>query len=233
MKKTRRTGFTLIELLVVVAIIGILAALLLPALGSARQKSHASRCLNDQRSIALAFVYYGNDHHDAIPRYNACPNGSGPDMVCTNYIASSWVGQWYCSIIAPARWSTLGLETYSGSYISSKEAARIFLDMPPAKERSFPSYWTLAYGRNEFLPARFGDVSRPSEIIMIGDSAMSSDYDEPGISPGNYRGNTISYTGSWGGYLHFRHGGRAIVTFVDGHSEAVRIIQATSPSMWR
>lgn len=57
----RTTGFTLIELLVVVSIIALLIALLLPALGAARETARSSRCLFNQKQIALAFYSYVND----------------------------------------------------------------------------------------------------------------------------------------------------------------------------
>jgi prepilin-type N-terminal cleavage/methylation domain-containing protein/prepilin-type processing-associated H-X9-DG protein len=55
-------GFSLIELLAVIAIVGVLAALLLPAVQATREAARRSQCLANQRQIALAF----HQHHDAI-----------------------------------------------------------------------------------------------------------------------------------------------------------------------
>ena len=65
--KTGRKGFTLIELLVVIAIIGILSAILLPAITAAKQRAWTSHCVNNLKQLSLAFANYTTDYDGTMP----------------------------------------------------------------------------------------------------------------------------------------------------------------------
>ena len=67
--KNSKSMFTLIELLVVVAIIGILASLLLPALSKARNSAYKAQCLNNLKQVGAAMSIYSSDNDGYVPSW--------------------------------------------------------------------------------------------------------------------------------------------------------------------
>ena len=104
---SRQKGFTLVELLVVIAIIGILVALLLPAIQAAREAARRTQCYNNMKQFALAAQNY-HDAYKKFPRFTYPKTGLShwqgfsAHVMFLPYIEQQgiydqvyWHGEWY------------------------------------------------------------------------------------------------------------------------------------------
>jgi prepilin-type N-terminal cleavage/methylation domain-containing protein len=141
---TRRSrGFTLVELLVVITIIGMLAALILPALGAARETARRTKCQNNVRELARATRVYVEGKKGMYP-----PSFGSPTLVNAQNVNEVW--PWAVFILEELGEKPLdkAIRTQSssaGNGLTRAVFIELFLCPSDLKERSVPS---LSYGAN-------------------------------------------------------------------------------------
>jgi prepilin-type processing-associated H-X9-DG protein/prepilin-type N-terminal cleavage/methylation domain-containing protein len=206
-------GFTVTELLAVVAVIGIIAALLLPTLGQGKTSARRTQCADNLRQMALGAHLYWNDHDDLTFRYLAGATNGGRVY---------WFG-W----IKPG---TEGDRDFDPSFGALHEYLG---NQPPGVCPSLDYQATIyklkaraaicSYGYNRYLGGQSIPISRltaPTESVLFADAAQVNDFQAP-ASPEHPLLEEFYYVDAdeGSGYPngHFRHERRAQAAFADGH----------------
>jgi prepilin-type N-terminal cleavage/methylation domain-containing protein len=195
MKQPVGAGFTLVELLVVLATIAVLASLLLPAFGSARDKARSTECLSNIRQWGLSFRQYADDNSDSLPR-----RGQGVQPLARIDRSEDWFNA------LPPYFASLPYQQLFAANQKLRPHSRSVFVCPVATDPGSNHF--LPYGMNMnlcpwILPrqTRFAEVLRPGHVVAMADA------------PGPY---ASTFPSSKPYSLLARHDGRANILFLAG-----------------
>jgi len=200
----RVKAFTLIELLVVVAIIAVLVALLLPALGAAREKARAAVCMSQLRQLGLAYEYYTQAYNDYLPGSRCNPQfTTWYDLV--GNMGMLGLGARDKILVCPSN-----PKIWGDSEVNPPDPSTNYAQ-PDSIGNSF-RYQAYKMGANCWIPLwRASEVQEPSRKIQLIDGGY-----HPTVPVVDYVLAT-SYIYQY--YIVKIHTNGSIPLFMDGHAE--------------
>ncbi len=232
-----RRGFTLIELLVVVAIIAILAAILFPVFGTARERARQTACLSNLKQIGLGLMQYSQDYDERFPAWKSGYSVSPAEPESVDKLWKSRVhpyikggnatsqtvggvlyaedGVWRCPSIDRWKENVGGIRPATASYGMSMAMA---YKRYPTDKSGTPAAPNTRYYRGLAL----ADLRAPSETIFAGDGGFDGRLDTPLNFRWRFYNTTFATTGApyvqhW--ERRVAHNGGSNYLFADGHAK--------------
>ncbi|PQV64287.1 hypothetical protein B1R32_106133 [Abditibacterium utsteinense] len=209
-------GFTLIELLVVISIIALLAAILFPVFGRARESARKTSCLNNLKQIGLGWQQYAQDYDEKVMRLST---SGGPSK--TFYWWGSFDG-------TTLRESEGLLQPYMRSaqiqacpsfdnrlrVVTGLTGYAYNQNLSPSSYGPAPSYTEMP------IPVGLSQIQTPADTVVFADSARINTTDKTTLEGNTYLGRaSLSYPYPT---FHGRHNGMGNVLFCDGHAKAMK-----------
>ena len=231
-------NFTLIELLVVIAIIAILAALLLPALGAAKDSAKRIQCANNQRQILLGYHMFVQNYKDNMLPWRIYPDEShGVDQ--RNYTGTSGM-QWTWLMRDELKMTNLMDYASKGQADDTiAPSSRKVVTCPSAPIKV--QYWGyIHYGMMRYfaggdrayatdltpMPKKLTDVKSPRMILF----ADSYDHATKG-------GSSVIDNGTIATWGFSRHRNSVNISHIDGAVSTMKYVEhlkrSNNPSLWR
>ncbi|MEI6420742.1 MAG: prepilin-type N-terminal cleavage/methylation domain-containing protein [Lentisphaerota bacterium] len=226
-------AFTLIELLIVIAIIGVLAAMLLPALGKAKDTAKTIGCVSNLKQLATASVSYSDDY-----------NGYMPFTVDGDPLTGNWRSYWYIKVAPYAGFTPTGVPaTDSGRYLfpNNDPTAHALVFHCPGRTGNYsrnyigawyaPSRELLTDPVPTYTGFRLSQIKKSSDRIWLSDihpSYGSLGFQlSSGVTVDVLTTKTIAYsqdydlTSSSGRHVAI-HNRSKNAAFFDGHAETIK-----------
>jgi prepilin-type N-terminal cleavage/methylation domain-containing protein/prepilin-type processing-associated H-X9-DG protein len=214
MQNNRKAAFTLVELLVAIAVIGILTALLLPALAKAKERAHRVTCLSNQKQLGLAWEMYAGDSSGKLAL-----NEWDLSVTVPRSPSNSWVLGNCMADSDPATITGGTLYAYAKStQVYRCPADRgVTLNTGTLKLRSFSlSGYLGGSAINEQnwaikVVRQMGGIRRPSRTLTF------LDEDDLTIDDGHFL--YPNHAVNWYNVPGWRHQNGTVLAFADGHAE--------------
>jgi prepilin-type N-terminal cleavage/methylation domain-containing protein/prepilin-type processing-associated H-X9-DG protein len=229
-RRPDRNAFTLVELLAVIAIVGILAAIVIPTISKVRASAHTANCLGNLRQLGVAGLLYAKDNRGKLFPYRGDNQDNGWNWLLMPYAGAT---------------HSYGVKTNLPVFICPSSELKV----------EAPSWYPrFTYAINNTLTARNATsaeprleaVPNPAQVLFFGDSGQNPNwsgsaaiaYRWPHTLPGNPDGilspatdPDIDSNGN-NGYFRYRHNGASQAVFLDGSTRSFKPAELRNRNYW-